>query len=248
VAEQLSVDLERPTVPEEYEGYAAHKGWRGIDERSWSLFVETFDGELCGIPLAGRRVLEVGFGNGEFLRYARERGAIVTGLEINPELVARQAALGYDARVSRFYDDPSLPERAFHLLLAFDVLEHLTPSEIRLFFRRASEVLVPGGHLALRFPNGQSPFGFYHQAGDITHRTLLTARSVDQLARPLGFRLIRAGNAYRDRGCSPADRLRRSVAYSLRTTIEYLVGLLYFGQRIDLDPNVTVLFSAAYER
>lgn len=239
----LRLSRDQAVVAEEYLGYAGHKGWHGIDEASWPEFVETFDAELRGIPLAGRRVLEIGFGNGEFLRYARERGALVSGLEINPELVARQAALGHDVRLSRFYDDHSIPERTFDLVLAFDVLEHLTPHEIRAFLRRAAAVLVPGGHLVLRFPNGRSPFGLYHQAGDLTHRTLLSPDAIVQAARPLGFVLLRAGNAYRDRGATPAARLAKALAYAMRNVVETFLGLLYFGKRIPLDPNCIALLT-----
>jgi hypothetical protein len=38
------------------------------------------------------------------------------------------------------------------------VLAHLTPEEIRAFLARAAGVIVPGGHLALRFSNGRSSF------------------------------------------------------------------------------------------
>lgn len=241
MADVTGLDFPRPAAASDYVGYARHKGWCGIDERRWPEFVETFDAELRGIPLAGRRVLEVGFGNGEFLRFAAERGALVTGLEINPELVLRQQALGRDVRVSRFYDDTSIPERTFHLVLAFDVLEHLTPDEIRSFLGRAAAVLLPGGHLALRFPNGRSPFGLYHQAGDLTHRTLLSAEAIAQVALPLGFVVLRAGNAYRDRGRTPALRAVKAFGYAIRNLLELLLGLLYFGKRIPLDANVTTI-------
>ncbi len=226
--------------PPEYLGYAAYKGWTGIDEGSWPEFVQMFDAAHNGIELNGRHVLEIGFGNGEFLRYAQERGAAVTGLEINPELVARQTAMGYDVRLSRFYDDHSVPERSFDLAPAFDVLEHLSPDEIRAFLRRAGCVLRPREFLALRFPNGQRPFALYPHAGDLTHRTLLTARAVAQAALPCGFQVIRSGNAYRDPGRGLADRARRRLAYFLRDGIEYAVGLPYFARRIDLHPNLSL--------
>ena len=49
-----------------YEGYAQWKGWQGDFETS-DRDARYFAAELAGIDLSGKRVLEIGFGNGEHL-------------------------------------------------------------------------------------------------------------------------------------------------------------------------------------
>jgi 2-polyprenyl-3-methyl-5-hydroxy-6-metoxy-1,4-benzoquinol methylase len=101
------------------------------------------------------RLLDVGCGNGEFLRVARDAGYRVCGIDISAasaDLVRRH---GIDVRVGDlrapgvFRDD----ER-FDLITFWDVVEHLP--DPRSFLARARELLAPGGHVLVKTP-GTSP-------------------------------------------------------------------------------------------
>ena len=86
----------QPPVAAAADGYAGYEAWKG-----WTSYfafdreeAEYFAGELRGIPLAGRSVLEIGFGTGSFLAWARAQGASVAGAEINERSLAEAARAG----------------------------------------------------------------------------------------------------------------------------------------------------------
>ena len=102
------------------------------------------------IPVAGRRVLDVGCGYGGTLIAFTEHGAEVVGVEIGAERASvgrkRLADLGIEADF-RLDDicDPSLQERigTFNVIVAQDVLEHvLDPGQA---IRTLSSLLRPRG-------------------------------------------------------------------------------------------------------
>jgi len=221
-----------------YDAYAAWKDWRGefaVGERQARYYAA----ELDGIALEGRRVLEIGFGDGGFLAWAKAQGANISGTEIDADVVALARAKGFDAH------PPALEAlvaqgRQFDLVAAFDVLEHWDKAALVANLRQIAALLVPGGLLIARFPNGQSPFGRVHQHGDLTHQTALSATSIEQLAIMTGLELVRVGNAAR----VPARRdawtvLKHRWRQFRRDRIEKAYGKLYFGSRLPLDPNLT---------
>ena len=103
------------------------------------------------------QVLGIGFGNGAFRGYARQRGLGVAGIENEPALRARAQALGVPAAVDLqgLADDLS----TFDLIVAFDVFEHLSRDALAGWLQQACIRLSPQGVLLCRVPNGDSPFG-----------------------------------------------------------------------------------------
>ena len=81
---------------------ASYIRWNSWDSEPFASLNKTmrgsFDAEIkkTGRKLpVGSNVLEVGFGNGGFLRYAEEKNWCVTGTEINEILVSRAAESGF---------------------------------------------------------------------------------------------------------------------------------------------------------
>lgn len=223
-----------------YEGYATWKDWQG-DFAARDRDARYFAAELAGIGLAGLRVLEIGFGNGAFLAWAKKQDAQVTGTEIADELIARARTQGFDAQSASL---PALAAagRQFDLVAAFDVFEHWTRDELVANLRAIHGLLAPGGRLVARFPNGQSPFGRVFQYGDITHQTVLSTSSMRQLALMTGFAVERVDNARR----VPARRdawtwLKHHWRKRRRARIEIALGKLYGFGRLPLDPNLTAV-------
>ena len=68
-----------------YSGYVEWKRWDGAFETA-DKEARYFTAEFRDITLRGKRVLEIGFGNGGFLAWARTQGADVSGIEINAEM------------------------------------------------------------------------------------------------------------------------------------------------------------------
>ncbi len=100
-------------------------------------------------------------------------------------------------------------------------------------------LLGPDGRILLRFPNGQSPFSGLYQNGDLTHVSRFTPASLRQLAEPCGLELA---GAFNHRSMPPGLRaLKRRAAYWVRDMVETVLGLVYFGRRVPLDPNIVVV-------
>lgn len=102
----------------------------------------------------GRRLLDVGFGNGMFLAMARERGWEVSGIETsatNVESAKRKFSL--DLWQGNF-ETLDKPEESFDAVVLLDVVEH-QPDPHR-FLNKAHRLLAPGGLLLLAVPNNDS--------------------------------------------------------------------------------------------
>lgn len=96
--------------------------------------------------LRGRRVLDIGCGNGRLLREAPES---FVGVDTNPLLVAEAVSRGFravvgDARALPFRDD------AFDAINCDNVIEHLFPDAAQSMLGEAARVVRPGGTILLR--------------------------------------------------------------------------------------------------
>lgn len=233
-------DNPAPAGTHGYEGYADWKGWKGEFATSDKV-VRYFTAEFEGLPLAGRDVLEIGFGNGGFLAWARGQGAEVTGLEINPDMLAAAARVGYPARKAEL--SALVAEgRHYDLIVAFDVLEHWSPEELIENFRAIAALLNPGAHFLARFPNGHSPFGRVYQYGDFTHRSVLSRYRIEYLAATSGLEIVRIADACRlSSKPGPLRTLRHRWLALQRRRIERRIARLYGTPRLPLGPNLVAV-------
>jgi hypothetical protein len=74
------------------------------------------------------------------------------------------------------------------VVLATDILEHLTRNELVATMDLIRMSLKPTGMVVARVPNAGSPFGGRIRYGDLTHESWFTARSLRQLTIATGFR------------------------------------------------------------
>jgi 2-polyprenyl-3-methyl-5-hydroxy-6-metoxy-1,4-benzoquinol methylase len=221
-----------------YDSYLSFKGWTRERDGSHD---RAFEMEIAPLHLPRRaRIIEVGFGEGRFLDFARDHGFDVTGIEIIPALVDTVRARQHRAIVGSLSDLLHEPE-SYDLIVAFDLIEHIDSNDLAEFFKNAALLIRPSGKLLLRFPNGDSPFSLSHQNGDVTHRSYLNSSSLRQLAGPAGLRIISARNAARAMPDGLTARVRRRISYGMRLLIELIIGLAYFGQRLPMDANITVI-------
>jgi hypothetical protein len=220
-----------PDTPADYGAYADWKAWGadgfmqpGAAERGY------YTAELRGHPVAGKPVLELGFGNGGFLGWAKDAGAVLHGTELQPELARRAAAAGVtvvDPDIATLL--PAL-DGHFALVAAFDVFEHIALADLPAMLGTISGLLADGGLLIARYPNGQSPFGRIHQYGDITHRAILSADIMAQLIADLPFDAVHLGDPARAPG---AVQAMRGIA---QTITETALRRLY-GTAAPMKPN-----------
>ena len=79
-----------------YANYAAWKAWDGAFAPT-DRELRYFAAEFRDIPLRGLRVLEIGFGNGGFLVFAKGEGATLAGIEINAAMCEAARKHGFEA-------------------------------------------------------------------------------------------------------------------------------------------------------
>lgn len=152
-------------------------------------------------PTAGRRVADLGAGDGSMGSELHRRGARVVAVDVLPPerpvpfpFLVRPLDPGFSSDLAKELDGRA------DLVLALDVLEHLEDPERCL--AEIARLMVPGGRLLASTANvaylpirlsllsGQFNYG---KRGilDITHRRLFTVRSFRRALRGEGFRVDR---------------------------------------------------------
>jgi 2-polyprenyl-3-methyl-5-hydroxy-6-metoxy-1,4-benzoquinol methylase len=216
-----------------YDGYAQAKQWHDqnfgkiSDAERHYLRSEITRHQLA---LGGRRVLEIGFGNVSFLRFARDEGADAVGIEIQDDLLKLAAENGFEAYSTIDALRMRNIGQPFALIAAFDVLEHLTPAEAIEMLRKLRDLAdLSEGILLARFPNGDSPLSLPIQNGDFTHRTALGAGIVKQILQRSGWKLAYLGEptwAF----SSMRDRLVGGTRHLLRRSLEGVLLSVFYGR------------------
>ena len=137
-------------------------------DRVASTYAEQFRDELLHKPLdralltalielagAGGPIADIGCGPGQVARYLHDQGAIATGIDLSPGMVAAAQAAHPEIEfrggnmLALPLDDDSLAG-----IVTFYAIIHLRPEEIGPAFREFHRVLKPGGWLLLAFHIG----------------------------------------------------------------------------------------------
>jgi len=213
-----------------YEKYVQGKQWQ-TDSFGKPDDGSYYDHEMKRVfdaPRTNLRIVEFGFGNGAFLGWARSRGHYVVGVEQIDELDRRARAAGFETAPSI---DALLNSgaKSYDLVVAFDVLEHLSKDELVTFLEGTISLLRSGGALLARFPNGDSPFGLRHQNGDITHCLSIGEYSVAQLIDRIGFSSFKLYPPYEVTNSPPAF-CKWIIKLALRFCIEESFRIAYYGK------------------
>ncbi|MGC4893812.1 class I SAM-dependent methyltransferase [Micromonospora sp. DT31] len=186
-------------------GHGSAFGDRGVAKRLGALGRHT--------PLSGRRLLEIGCGDGTYTMQLVDAFTQVEAVDIQRErlelfrdrLVADPVAAQKINVRELSVTELDYPDESFDLVTAIEVVEHIDDLDTAL--RQVHRVLIPGGRFALTTPNRWFPFeshGFlirgkrYRPArGPFLpwivplHRRLADARAFT--VRDLSRRLRRAG-------------------------------------------------------
>jgi SAM-dependent methyltransferase len=146
---------------------------------------------LAELPNRGGRLLDVGCGEGTFLRFAG-RHYDVRGIDLDERSVARAAETLGD-RVARLTLEElagSEPEQAFDVATMFEVLEHVEDPIGAL--ATVHRLLRPGGRLVLSVPNRLRPGGDDDPVDwPPNHLTRWTDAAVRRALGRTGFRVVR---------------------------------------------------------
>ena len=134
-------------------------------------------------------ILELGCGEGHLLAAFKSWGyRQVRGIDLRPEAIAFCQSRGLAAETADAKEYlKNCNDGHFQLIVAIDLLEHLTREEGLDLLENVHLALRPGGTVILQVPNLASPFGGAVFFGDVTHRTGFTETSIRQVLGLAGF-------------------------------------------------------------
>jgi len=103
---------------------------------------------LAHIPLAAKRILDIGCGSGTFARSLAARGHRVTAIDLSPEMIRRaRERTPEELDISYLSGDvmaTEIPGAPFDCVISINTLHHLP---IAAAVRRMAELTAPGGML-----------------------------------------------------------------------------------------------------
>lgn len=166
-----------------------------FDEAAARRWGKAYDYYLRGW-LPGDRdahIVDLGCGQGRLLHYLRERGyRHLIGVDINPDQVRRARQVIPDIDQANALDFLLCFRDEFDLIVAQDLIEHLTKDEALHVIERCYAALKPGGRLILQTPNADSPFAMAIRYGDPTHEICFNTNALGRLLTQFGFTAIEA--------------------------------------------------------
>jgi SAM-dependent methyltransferase len=241
-----------PEDPLDFEDYyleydpSAVRGLPDVVAGRYRDILQTVEGRT-----AGRRLLEVGCGNGHFLEVARDRGWEVCGTELSRPHVERARAKGLEVVPTDIVKGEVFAERRFDLVVVIEVVEHV-PDPAALL-RAAALRLAPGGWLYLTTPNYGSltrrVVGAEWSQLDREHVVLATPAGLRAALRAAGFGFVRVRSKnlflgeFRKRfgRRRPSHAVRNVEVAQLRDRIEESASLRALKRIVNLILGLTGL-------
>ena len=102
--------------------------------------------------LKGKRILEVGFGLGADIKECQRRGALVTGLDLNPKYVeALRKFNKIEAYVFNAGLDQIPSNNSYDLIYSRDTIYYLSDDQLSHFFDQCCQKLTTTGKLIVQF-------------------------------------------------------------------------------------------------
>lgn len=224
--------------------YLAWKNWNlsnfALLDRKTMLY---YNAELKKTKREYSNVLEIGFGNGKFLTYAKNKQWNIKGTESNEVLIDIAKQKGFEV-----YNENSLDffeESSFDLVVAFNVLEHIAPDEVDLFLLKIKRILKNKGVFIATFPNGDSSLGLPNQNGDHTHKNFIGSGKIYHFSY-----LIDANIIYMGASAEPflegtlLGSIYRLITIPIKKILEISVKILFFPKTpvVIFATNRTLIF------
>ncbi|MHB8309129.1 class I SAM-dependent DNA methyltransferase [Metallibacterium sp.] len=221
----------------QFENYKFYLNWKTWSKEQFGVFSAkesaTFALELRKAQIvvtSDSSILEVGFGNGAFAGWVRQKTRRYVGTELSSELVKRAIEAGIESYPATCNLADVAAGRKFDLIVMFDVLEHLDLEEITQTLTSARHCLSNNGKIIFRVPSGDSPFSGHLMHGDITHRTALGSYAIRQLAEITNLQVLSIHDtAFPILGMGFSVALRRTAVSIARKLAETAIRATYYA-------------------
>lgn len=155
---------------------------RGIE--LWKRFLPA--GENADAPLRGRRIVEVGPGNGHLLVESQRQGAEVLGVDISEFIIQQLQEKGVPGVVGEL-QNAGIPRDSVDGLAAYDLVEHVF--DLDLFLNTVFAMLKPGGFLFIRTPDTNDNTPYLHLIDHVLH---FSQNTLSEALRRHGFTVVYA--------------------------------------------------------
>lgn len=133
-----------------------HRGWRQKNGL-WALAYE-----LSG-SLTGKRVLDVGCGDGWYTRHMLEAGADTTGVDYSQQAVEFAKLINPSVPfVHAPVQSMPFPDQSFETVFSFQVIEHIPPDELPEGVTELRRVIKDDGMLIVSVPSIQRSLSRAH--------------------------------------------------------------------------------------
>jgi SAM-dependent methyltransferase len=218
-----------------YDNYAKWKDWNQFFQPSKQEST-LFQKEFQHVSFDGKKILDIGFGSGSLLAWARLQGAKIAGVEIQSSLLIEAQKIGVDVYSSL----NALSDNSFDIVTAFDVLEHVSANEIPNMLQQVLRICKEGALVFFRVPNCQSPAGLATQFGDPTHVSMLSGPLLEVMLRNAGFKEINYKEAVMIASTKPLQNWAKIVLKPVQWLFILVYRLTWSIGTAPLTPNVIV--------
>ncbi len=134
------------------------------------------------------RVADLGCGHGEFLALLQRDGHTVSGVDIDPAMVAACRAQGFDVAQGDAETWLAAQPGALDGVFSSNVIEHLPAAMVARWIVAAHRALRAGGRIVLATPNPESLIVQFHEFWrDPTHVRLYSRQLLEFMLADAGF-------------------------------------------------------------
>lgn len=179
-----------------YEGYAAATALSDTEVShllAWGgQYFEHLIRPHFGTRSKDLRILEIGCGNGRFVKYLEDQGYTnAEGIDISQDQItfAREKFALTSVSVQDTLPYLRRKKKKYDVIYLMDVVEHLELEYLVELGRCIHEKLAPGGRLIMQAPNGLAPLS-PNRFSDVTHLRAYTSYSFTQLQKMFGFEKV----------------------------------------------------------
>lgn len=133
-------------------------------------------------------ILELGCGPGIFLEFLLKSGyRNLMGIDVSSEQIEIASAKKLNVQQADVLNYISTTENRYDIIFAIDLIEHFNKEELLILFENVYKKLKSNGSLIFHTPNGLGINAAKFIYGDLTHLTIFTPNSANQILHLSGF-------------------------------------------------------------